>query len=207
MVSEEKAYSDYWDKVAEELSNFDTKVLTDNFDKKRQIAAELLKHDLSKEKILEIGTGNGLVAGIVKWANGRIDYTGLDVSPRFAQTAKAFFGLNVVTGRSVALPFQDNVFNCVFLFDVLEHIHPSERAQTYLELDRVLNKERRVIFINNPLDESQHDEAYDYGYSEVDLGELIVSLGMVLATSKIIESNQYRRRYQFITLVGEDMIK
>ena len=210
MVSENEAYTEYWNNVADAASDFETKIIKDNFDKKRQIAGELLKKDLSKEKILELGTGNGLIAGIVKWANGRVDYTGLDVSPRFAKTANEFFGLNVVVGRSSSLPFPDGSnFTVIFAFDVLEHIPFEERAKTYEELNRVLHPERRVVFINNPLENAQvsrHDPAYDYGFDERDLGEMVKTLGMIIATSKIIESNQYKRRYQFITLVGVEML-
>lgn len=198
-VSEKAPDAAYWDGVADQLSNFETQVVQDNFIKKKAIVGELLPWDFSKEKILEIGSGNGLIAGILKWANGRIDYQGLDVSERFAKTAEHFFGLKVDVGRVTELPYEDGQFTVAMLFDVCEHIKPEERLKGWAELNRVLNKDRRIVFINNPLSPSLHDEAFDYGFSDSDISTMAEILGMRLSSVKILTAQG--NYYQFITMI------
>ena len=96
---------------------------------------------LKNKSILDIGCGFGALSKILLKKGAHV--TAVEVSDKKIQKAKDFLGNNIsklkikkVSGEK--LPFKDESFDVIFLFDVIEHIsHP---AITIKECERLLKK-------------------------------------------------------------------
>jgi ubiquinone/menaquinone biosynthesis C-methylase UbiE len=189
---------EYWNGVERQVTP-GAEYISDNFDKRRALLHELTQFDFTGAKVLEIGTGNGVTAHLVRSLNVPMAYQGIDVSDKFAATAKRFFKLDVTVGDASELPWEDNTFNAVWAFDCLEHIAPHKREKMYAEIRRVL-KPHGLIFINNPLDEhtTGHNKDFDFGFNETDVAAFCKTTGLRIFLLKTIESK--KSQYQFIVL-------
>ena len=131
------------------------------FQGRRQIFFDLLDKNLRHQgcepgsmEILEIGCGaGGMLQPLAEY--GRV--TGLDYSADSMRYCRSRGFDRVVTGLGSELPFPDESFDLVALFDVIEHI-PDDR-QVLEEVKRVL-KPDGVVFISVP--------AYQFLYSQND---------------------------------------
>jgi SAM-dependent methyltransferase len=139
------------------------------FTGRRQIFFDLLERSLAKAQpdgnghhkgahepmeILEIGCGaGGMLEPLQRY--GRV--TGLDYSQDAMRYCHSRGFARVVTGLGNELPFPDETFDLVALFDVIEHI-PDDR-QVLAEVRRVLKPDGKV-FISVP--------AYQFLYSQND---------------------------------------
>lgn len=189
---------DYWNNVERAVHSRNGR-LRDNFEKRRLMLAELAKYNFTDARILELGTGAGLTAHLVNMLSGRVAYTGIDISSTYAEAAKKLFNLHVVVSDLAdPIPAPDGVVDCVFAFDCLEHIDPAHRANLFAELNRVLDKEKRFIFINNPLSESHHDQAFDFHFEEADIFALAKVTNTRLIEVKVLQATS--ALYQFIVL-------
>jgi ubiquinone/menaquinone biosynthesis C-methylase UbiE len=190
---------EYWNGVSSKLKPDPTAgKFRDNFRKRKLLIRELLKYDFENQKVLEIGPGFGYTSYVVGTLNTPIAYVGLDVSSEFAKCAKELFGLTVQVGDASNIPFDDNTFDNLFAFDSMEHIHPDKRLKTFQEIDRVLKKDGRSIFINNPLNESRHDKSYDFGFNGKDIALLAETTKTIIFEVKVIGYGGLA--YQFIVL-------
>ncbi|KKN66859.1 hypothetical protein LCGC14_0467270 [marine sediment metagenome] len=196
---------EYWDAVATNCYSgknpMETKLIRVNYAKVRYISKKLLEYDMTDINILEIGCGIGITSAMIRLMYMKnISIKATDVSPLFVQGAKEMFGLDTFKAMADNLPFEDNEFDAVFLFDVLEHIHPDEREQSYSEIGRVL-KDRGMMFINNPLDEktTEHDRNFDHGFKSHDLYNLCLGADARVTLLKEWGLGE-KRRYQWITL-------
>ena len=195
---------EYWDKEMEDRVTIDEKdgsvVIKDNWVKRKNILAEILKYDFWKKDVLELGCGVATLGAVIKLTCGVNRYRGLDVSPAAVDLSKRAWGLDVKEGKTNSLPFNGPGFDYVIALDVLEHINPEERLDTYKEINRVLNIGGRIM-INNPLSESCHNPEYDFSFSEKDLVELCTVTGTIIEDIKLhsaVFSERYY--YQFIVL-------
>lgn len=113
---------------------------------RRAALAELVKQvrgeDQSKVQVLDLACGTGRFMGQVMGALPRLDLTGLDLSPPYAEKArrqvKAWPHVQIVEGQAEALPFDDNRFDhliCIYLFHELP---PRIRPLVIAEAARVL---------------------------------------------------------------------
>ena len=190
---------EYWDNIA--TQSVKEKGLVDNYLKRRKLIRELLKYDFEYAKILEIGTGLGITAYILKILYGyHIDYTGTDISGKFCDIARGTLKHKMIQTKAENMPFEDKTFDILFAFDCLEHIPIEDRPSVYKELDRVL-KDKAVIFINNPCktNPSGHDKDFDFTFNESDLAKLCNSLNMELL--EFVHYDGHRGyRYQFIVI-------
>jgi len=100
----------------------------------------IMAYDITLERlsegdtVLEIGHGDGY--GLMKIAE-KADIIGLDIDPRIVQFASEKYGekyFKIYDGSSI--PFDDNHFDCVCLFQVIEHIE--EDVEILKEIRRVL---------------------------------------------------------------------
>ncbi len=93
----------------------------------RERVEGFVKHyDLSKRKVLEVGSGTGSLQDIVS------DYTGLDI----ASNVTRYYHRPFVVASATDMPFADNTFDAIWTIWVLEHIPEPERA--LMEMRRVL---------------------------------------------------------------------
>lgn len=196
----------YWDSRVDMLTKGARFALSDNWEKRRNIVRFLLDYDFKGKSILEIGVGFGVTAHVLDCLHGDDDfpYVGTDISPAFIDYAMRAFGLEMFQARSDSLPFDDASFDCLFAFDVMEHIHPDDQEGTAKEINRVLKPTARV-FINNPYRENPcgHDQEFEHGFTMWDLAGLAETLGMVverIETHTISLGRPNQHRYQFIVL-------
>ncbi|WP_058998508.1 class I SAM-dependent methyltransferase [Leptolyngbya sp. NIES-2104] len=101
------------------------------FYREKMRAIHRIAPDRAFETILEVGGGQG---GLTALLYPRSQITNLDLDPRYAaapcnQQAQVRF----ICGDATALPFDDESFDAVTMFDVLEHIpdHKSAIAEAF----------------------------------------------------------------------------
>lgn len=107
-----------------------------------------------KLKILNIGCGTG---GTIRMLEKHGEVTNVDISEEAIKYMKEKGFPNVVKVDGIKLPFEDNTFDLVASFDVLEHIE--EDVEALEEWRRVL-KPRGQIIVSVPAYKwlwSQHD--------------------------------------------------
>lgn len=93
-------------------------------------------------KILDIGAGSGLEAGVFR-ARG-LDTTSLDLS----HEGLAFQDSdNNVQADALTTPFRDDVFGGIFSKDMMTHIHPSKIPNFIAELNRICSKQGVVTLV------------------------------------------------------------
>jgi len=72
-------------------------------------------------KILDVGSSSGFFLSEVKKRKKWIVY-GLDSSKEAIEEANARFGLNIIEGTIIDIPFKDSYFDVITMHSVLEHI-------------------------------------------------------------------------------------
>lgn len=92
---------------------------------------------LNPESILEIGVGDGVFRDYIKNNTG-VSYTSIDVAEDLHPD---------VVGEVTKLPFQNNVFDVVCAFEVLEHIPFDQFEKALLEIHRVT---RNTVILSLP---------------------------------------------------------
>lgn len=191
--------SAYWDNVAEKVSLDGT--IRDNWVKRRGLVKHLLNYDLTNTHILEIGSGLGLTAAMLNMIyGGHFKYTGTDISEKFCKLASEKAHLTVLNVRPDNLPFEDKKFDCLFAFDVLEHIPANDKPNVYKELNRVLT-DTAYVYINNPHPNNPcgHSPEEEHGFGEADIAEMCRVLKMeVYEFTTYYGSPGYK--YNFIVL-------
>jgi SAM-dependent methyltransferase len=194
----------YWNKHAEMISppsqNGKRKFM-DNWWKRQKMIQYLLDYDFEESSVLEIGCGAGFTAfTLLSLYGGTFKYLGVDVSDKFVEVAKTIFGLSAMVARTSELPLDSQSFDNCFAFDVLEHICLGDRAQTALQLNRVLKPKAR-IFINNPFTSNPcgHDERVEHGFDNIDMMGLSATLGMGIERVETY-GIRHGNRYQFIVM-------
>ena len=108
----------------------------------------------TRRQILEVGCGaGGMLGPLARFGN----VTGIDISHEYLRFCHARGHRRIITGSGYQLPFRDDSFDLVALFDVIEHIE--DDLQVLREVRRVLRPGGRV-FISVP--------AYQFLFSQND---------------------------------------
>ena len=97
-----------------------------------------------KNKVLDIGVGEGLFLNIIKNHNKNIVTVGLDIAKEHCRRIRKRHCS--VCGDAENLPFKDDSFDIVFLFDVIEHLFD---VKVLDEINRVL-KDNGVLLLTTP---------------------------------------------------------
>jgi len=106
---------------------------------------ELKKHIEDKERILDLGCGNGRLYEIFKDKN--INYVGADFSENLIKVAREKYGDCFKVADILSLPFSDNYFDSVWAIAVLHHIPSKElRLKALIETKRILKPGGKAIF-------------------------------------------------------------
>ena len=93
------------------------------------------KYQLHKKKCLEIGCGRGSLQDLVT------DYVGVDIS----DSLKEYFHKSFYQASATELPFEDNTFDAIWTYAVLEHVpHPEKCLK---EIRRVLKNNGILILL------------------------------------------------------------
>jgi ubiquinone/menaquinone biosynthesis C-methylase UbiE len=111
------------------------RMLIDRFH--RSILAKIA--DLAPQTFLDAGCGEGFVAELLLKQMPGLELTGFDFNPDAVEIAKTKNpGATFITASIFDLPFDDNSFDVVGCFEVLEHLVNPEQALK--ELTRVASK-------------------------------------------------------------------
>jgi SAM-dependent methyltransferase len=160
---------DYWDNESR------VKGTKDNVWKRGAILSRILKLDWTNQRVLEIGTGMGTVAAVLKYVFlDNFKYKGTDVSLVYCERSRELLKLNMTHTDILSLPTIEGGFTRVISLDSLEHIRPEERDQGYKNIGDVLAEDATMV-INMPMNDSYHNPEFDHEFTAKDitrLGEL-----------------------------------
>ena len=153
------------------------------FVSRRRIFFDQLDRLLPKSpgnKVLEIGCGAGGMLGPLQRYG---DITGLDIDHEFVGVCRERGFRHVLCGSGYELPFPDDSFDLVCLFDTIEHIPDDEQALH--EVQRVL-KPGGAVFVSVPAYQwlwSQNDVTAHHfrRYTARRLRQVMVAAGLVPA--------------------------
>jgi len=190
-------HQQYWDNQALERiePRGDNVHIHGGVDRYTDIVDFLKRYDFKKRSVLEVGAGCGLVAAKMK-SEGLIEhYVNLDISKEYARFVNDALFLRSFTGSVHNMPFGDNQFDAVWLFDVLEHINPKMRKETARELYRV-TKDAGALFINNPVYSSRGHQEFEWLMFDEEIIEMFSGWRINEKTTRLI--NMYP--YEFIVL-------
>ena len=103
------------------------------------------KHYPHKGKILDIGTAGGSFLGVAKLRGW--DVLGIEPNKWLCAWGKKNYGIDIKPGTLFDHHFPDNSFDCVTLFDVLEHV--PDPTKVLSEINRIL-KPNGLLVVNYP---------------------------------------------------------
>lgn len=109
---------------------------------------DLVIYHLKGSRILDAGCGNGWLS-ICAWDEG-FDVYSVDIAENEIKESQFVFKqknahIRLIKASLSALPFINSSFDSIMCINVLEHI--SDIEQTILEIERVLNKDGRLILV------------------------------------------------------------
>ncbi len=112
--------------------------------RKRTIATEqvtgwqFLKHhiDLSQKRVLDLGCADGALL-VLAQQYGANKVVGVEVCSEAAAYGRNQYGLEILEESADSLPFDEQVFDVVTAFDLIEHVR--QPAQLFREVNRVLS--------------------------------------------------------------------
>lgn len=150
---------------------------------------ELIKKFIKGKKILDVGCGFGLYVDYL--SRQGFDATGLDFVEEFIKKATLRRG-TFIKGRADKLPFRNNEFDTILLFDILEH---GDDIKILEEAKRV-SKERILIIVPRKVDYQleqsgvifRHylDKSHIREYEEKDIEKLAKSVNLKLTYIKVV---------------------
>jgi len=108
---------------------------------------EFQKYIQPNDRILDVGCGNGRLTKI--FDKVKVNYTGIDISPRMLEQAKKLFPNHTFQmGDILSLPFPENHFNIVFCLSVLHQIPSIElRRKAMEQLYRVTRSGGKLVLV------------------------------------------------------------
>lgn len=158
----------YWESIANK--SISGRHIVDNSWKRPHQIERLLKYNWMDEKVLEIGVGNGVVAGVMRFIiGGHWDYLGTDLSPSFLEHAAKRFLLNTTQADVTELPGEE--YTRIIAFDSLEHVRPEHRSAGYRRIYEVAAKDA-LLFVHYSYGKSYHDTEFDHPFGLTDIVEL-----------------------------------
>lgn len=147
-------------------------------------ASLVKKYISSKSKILDIGCWSGQLLSALE--GKKVLYYGLDIpeaSGAINLAQSIHKNAKFVIGSGVKLPFKDNFFDIVAIFDVIEHLQINTEKDCFVEIRRVI-KTNGILLLSTPADNIisvSSDPAYFISghrhYNKKALDEFLTSSG------------------------------
>lgn len=136
-----KDYSNFWDNV-DKIPLYDVGHIL----RRREIAKYVPK---DAKRLLSIGSGFGEELLGIQHQNPKLKIYCLDLSPGALEKCKKILGLAIGLrlGDAQNLPYTDNYFDVVTIFEVLEHVPNDQKAVR--EIKRVL-KQKGLVIVSVP---------------------------------------------------------
>ncbi len=105
---------------------------------------ELKKHIKDKEKILDLGCGNGRLFELFK--NKKVEYIGVDFSEKFIKKAREKYGNHFMVADAFNLPLPDSFFDSIWAIAFFHHI-PSKHLKLKIlkEIKQTLKKNGKLV--------------------------------------------------------------
>lgn len=195
MRAEESAY---WDHIAVNVKGKGAGGITDNIWKRCEIVSRILARRPIESRVLEIGAGQGMAAAAVNLTTlAHMRYVGTDVSKEFCDFVSRRWQLKMVQTDVLKLP--DGPFDFIWAFDTLEHVRPEERVAGYAEMGRVLAM-HGTILLNIPLNESSHDQQFDWGMEEREVHDIAKATGTFITKYEPYDVQEIQRSYLWVEL-------
>lgn len=156
----------YWEGVSKPLI-CEQGIKADNLWKRRHQVERLLRHTWMGEKVLEIGVGNGIVAGTIQMTiQGHWKYIGTELSENFRKSVASMFQLCTVEADVRELP--EGQFTRIIALDSLEHVRPEHRDEGYARIAAV-SAPGCKLFVHYSHSQSFHDKEFDHAFGLVDV--------------------------------------
>lgn len=157
---------EYWEERSHRAVKDDGR-LGDNVWKRGPQLHRLLKYDWVGQKVLEIGTGNGVIAGALQVAvEGIWSYVGTELAPHFRQATRAMFHLETVEADVREIP--GDGYTRILALDSLEHVRPEHRTEGYARIAKAAAP-GALLFIHMSHSPSHHDKEFDHPFGLPDL--------------------------------------
>ncbi len=110
-------------------------------------------------RVLDVGCGRGEI--VLHCMRNGIEAYGIDYAEVAARMTRDVISAEIANHTTAAqagvlrsdakkLPFPDGYFDRVLLFDVVEHLHPWELHEAYLEIRRVLKPDGKLVVHTAP---------------------------------------------------------
>ncbi len=114
----------------------------ESYFKKKLIAQSHLKDN---DMIIDIGSGTGTLAIMIKKSNPKLIVTGVDADAQIISIAEkklAIEGVKVSFEAAMSnnLPFKDESYECCFSSLFFHHLTDEDKSKTFIEIFRVLNQ-------------------------------------------------------------------
>ncbi len=113
--------------------------------------AKWIAENLNPSSSLDVGTADGAL--VKKMLNKGIDAFGTDISKYQINKLKKQHPNRFYFGKAEELPFEDDKFDLVTAYHVLEHVSPGQIPRSIKEIGRVSKK---YIVIEHPSKENFH---------------------------------------------------
>jgi len=107
---------------------------------------EVFLLDFGRRRVLDAGCGVGSMGEILRERCGH--YVGLDVNHHVLRFSVPETGSSYVQASGLSLPFSERSFDCIFAFDVLEHLPGGlpDQIRFLTEMRRVLKPMGTILF-------------------------------------------------------------
>ena len=181
-----------------------------------QFAGKYIK---PKDFVLDIGCGDGFLTNALSGLCERV--IGIDTSATGISLAYAMAdatNVNFAAGSINSLPFKENTFDVVTLFEVIEHISTGQAGNAIGEISRVLREEGKLILttpnsrnllnriLHRPLTSQKHEKEY----SQTELLQLLNDFKQVeisgiylpLPPFTLLSKSRYRFIWQILFPLG-----
>lgn len=173
--------TEYWDVIADKSVHVENNrwSFTDNSWKRPFQLRNLMKYSWVEQKVLEVGTGNAVIASVIKnlvSKNGT--YTGIDVSDKFVEWSRKVYGLTVIKADVREIP--GDGYTRVIAFDSLEHVRPEHRPEGFRKIFEA-TANGGLFFLHFSYGKSHHLQDFDHPFGTKDLLE-IEKTGFTLET-------------------------
>lgn len=93
------------------------------------------------KSILEVGAGNGRLIGVIHLKYPEKICCSLDINPELSKYVSDKYGITSYVGELANLGLEDNSFDLVYTYQVIQHCHPEEINRAMSEIKRVAKKE------------------------------------------------------------------
>lgn len=145
----------YWEERGKTYTSFEDPIKQEEY--------KIIDRILKGEQVLEVGSGHGQS---YKQLSDVDEYSAVDISSTMIENfLKNFPDVLVEQWDGKTLPYDDNSVESILLFDVTQHVPPSDIEAFIKEMFRVATK--RVLIAAFETDEDLHPHNFSHDYCSI----------------------------------------